>query len=152
MAEAGEHVFAVRVYYEDTDAAGIVYYANYLKFAERARTEWLRGRGVGQRALSESEGVAFAVRRLAVEYLKPARLDDIIEVRTRIVDVRGASIDAEQELRREGQTIATLAVTLACVDANGRPARLPPVVRHALGLDSPQSLTNKGKTKRDTHG
>ena len=137
MAEPGTHVFAVRVYYEDTDAAGIVYYANYLKFAERARTEWLRSHGIGQRALAEQESVAFAVRRLAIEYLKPARLDDIIEVRTRIVHVGGASIDAEQELRREGEIIAQMMVTLACVGSTGKPARLPPAVRHAVGLDSP---------------
>jgi acyl-CoA thioester hydrolase len=142
MADAGTHVFAVRVYYEDTDAAGIVYYANYLKFAERARTEWLRAKGVGQRELAERDGVAFAVRRLTAEYLKPARLDDIIEVRTRIVDIRGASIEAEQELRREGEEIARLTVRLACVASSGKPARLPPVVRHALGLDSPQFPTN----------
>lgn len=138
MADPNVHVFAVRVYYEDTDAAGIVYYANYLKFAERARTEWLRARGVGQRDLAEREGVAFAVRRLTAEYLKPAKLDDILEVRTRIVSVRGASIDAEQALRREGEDIARLTVTLACVARSGKPARLPPVVRHALGVVSPQ--------------
>lgn len=144
MAES-DHVFAVRVYYEDTDAAGIVYYANYLKFAERARTEWLRAKGIGQRALSETEGVAFAVRRVSVEYLMPARLDDALEIRTRIVEVRGASLDGEQEITRGGQVLARLSLTLACVAHSGRPARLPKVVRQALGLVSPQFHKNNDK-------
>jgi acyl-CoA thioester hydrolase len=148
-----DHVFAVRVYYEDTDAAGIVYYANYLKFAERARTEWLRAKGIGQRALSETEGVAFAVRRVSVEYLMPARLDDALEIRTRIVEVRGASLDGEQEITRGGQVLARLSLTLACVAQSGRPARLPKVVRQALGLVSPQFHKNNDKrTKREVHG
>ena len=82
-----EHVFQCRVYYEDTDAAGIVYYANYLKFAERARSEFLRVRGISNRAVHEREGVVFAVRRLTVDYIAPARLDDLLDVRTRSVEV-----------------------------------------------------------------
>lgn len=147
------HVYPVRVYYEDTDAAGIVYYANYLKFAERARTEWLRAKGIGQRALSETEGVAFAVRRVSVDYLRPALLDDALEVRTRIVAVRGASLDGEQEISRDGEILARLTLTLACVARSGRPARLPKVVREALGLVSPQFHKNNDKrTKREVHG
>ena len=142
MAEAAAHIFPVRVYYEDTDAAGIVYYANYLKFAERARTEWLRQKGVGQRALSDAEGVAFAVRRVSVEYLAPAKLDDQLEVHTRIVAIRGASLDGEQDVMRDGQTLAKLSLTLACVAKSGRPARLPEVVRQAVGLVSPQFHKN----------
>lgn len=126
------HVFPVRVYYEDTDAAGIVYYANYLKFAERARSEFLRTRGIGNRALQESEGIAFAVRRLAIEYLAPAYLDDLLEVRSRITNVRGASIEAEQDVLKDGRDIARLTLTLACVARNGRPARLPDNVRKAF--------------------
>lgn len=152
MADA-DHVYPVRVYYEDTDAAGIVYYANYLKFAERARTEWLRAKGVGQRALSETEGVAFAVRRVSVEYLKPALLDDALEVRTRIVSIRGASLDGEQEISRGGDVLARLTLTLACVARSGRPARMPEVVRQAIGLVSPQFHKNNDKrTKREVHG
>jgi acyl-CoA thioester hydrolase len=153
MVRESDHVYPVRVYYEDTDAAGIVYYANYLKFAERARTEWLRAKGVGQRALSESQGVAFAVRRVSVEYLKPALLDDALEVRTRIVAVRGASLDGEQEISRDGEVLARLTLTLACVARSGRPARLPEVVRQAVGLVSPQFHKNNDKrTKREVHG
>ncbi len=131
---AGEsvHVFPVRVYYEDTDAAGIVYYANYLKFAERARSELLRTRGLGNRALQENDGIAFAVRRLAVEYLAPAFLDDLLEVRSRITSVRGASLEAEQDVVKDGRDIARMTLTLACVARNGRPARLPDNVRKAF--------------------
>jgi acyl-CoA thioester hydrolase len=131
-SSAATHIFPVRVYYEDTDAAGIVYYANYLKFAERARSELLRTRGLGNRALQEGEGIAFAVRRLAIEYLAPAYLDDLLEVRSRITSVRGASIEAEQDVLRDGRDLARLTLTLACVARNGRPARLPDNVRKAF--------------------
>lgn len=127
-ASGSVHVFPVRVYYEDTDAAGIVYYANYLKFAERARTELLREHGISNRAMQESQGVAFAVRRLSAEYLAPARLDDRLEVRTRITGVRGAAIEAQQDVVREGQDLARLTLTLACVKHSGRPTRLPVAV------------------------
>jgi acyl-CoA thioester hydrolase len=131
-ASPSVHVFPIRVYYEDTDAAGIVYYANYLKFAERARSELLRTRGLGNRALQESDGIAFAVRRLAVEYLAPAFLDDLLEVRSRITSVRGASVEAEQDVQKDGRDIARMTLTLACVARNGRPARLPDNVRKAF--------------------
>jgi acyl-CoA thioester hydrolase len=129
------HRFETRVYYEDTDAAGIVYYANYLKFAERARTEILRGAGIGQRAMTEAEGVAFAVRSVRVEYLKPARLDDALVVETTTAALGGARIDARQLVRRsaDGDTLAEIDVRLACIRlADGRPARIPVPVREAL--------------------
>ena len=140
------HVFPLRVYYEDTDAAGVVYYANYLKFAERARTELLRAHGIGNRALQEGQGLAFAVRRLSAEYLAPARLDDMLEVRTRITRLGGASIEAEQDVIREGREIARLTLTLACIARTGRPARLPEAVRAALGADAPRSNTPSNKS------
>ncbi|HEX9461497.1 MAG TPA: tol-pal system-associated acyl-CoA thioesterase [Alphaproteobacteria bacterium] len=139
MPEAGvppAHVFPVRVYYEDTDAAGVVYYANYLKFAERARSEFLRARGIENRALQQGAGIAFAVRRLSIEYLAPAFLDDLLHVHSRITGVHGASIDTEQDVLKDGREIARLTLTLACVAKNGRPARLPAVVRRAFGADS----------------
>jgi len=145
------HVFHCRVYYEDTDAAGIVYYANYLKYAERARTEFLRTRGVGNRALRESAGVVFAVRRVAVEYLSPARLDDLLEVRSRITGVHGASIDAEQDVLRDGREIVKLTLTLACVAESGRPARVPAAVVAALGGDVARRPLGS-KNKRANHG
>ena len=89
-----EHVLPLRVYYEDTDAAGIVYYANYLKFAERARTEMLRLLGIHQRAMSEDYGLAFAVRDCSVDYRHPARLDDLPEVRSRLVKLSAAAARA----------------------------------------------------------
>ncbi len=157
MPDAGPlavHVFPVRVYYEDTDAAGIVYYANYLKFAERARTELLRVHGIGNRAMRESKGVAFAVRRLTAEYLAPARLDDLLEIRTRITGVHGASIDAEQDVVHEGREIVRLTLTLACVAQSGRPARLPAEVVTALGGASPPvAISSRTRTSmREHHG
>lgn len=152
-ASSPVHVFPVRVYYEDTDAAGIVYYANYLKFAERARTELLRAHGISNRALQESQGVAFAVRRLSAEYLAPARLDDRLEVRTRITGVRGAAIEAEQDVVRDGEDIARLTLTLACVARSGRPTRLPAAVIDALqGGGVGHSNIHSERSKRDNHG
>jgi acyl-CoA thioester hydrolase len=140
------HVFPVRVYYEDTDTAGIVYYANYLKFAERARTEMLRARGIENRALSEQEGVAFAVRRLTADYLAPARLDDLLEVHTQITSFGGASLEGHQDIMHNGRPIVRLTLTLACVAKSGRPARLPATVIAALGGET------KPKKKRESHG
>lgn len=123
----------VRVYYEDTDAAGIVYYANYLKFAERARTDSLRALGIEQGRLMEEAGVAFAVRRAVADYRKPARLDDLLEVRTRMTTLAGASIDMEQEIRRDGAVLVALSFKLASMNvAAGRPERIPEAVRAVL--------------------
>lgn len=126
------YVFPVRVYYEDTDAAGLVYYANYLKFAERARTEMLRALGWGQRALLADDDVAFVVRRCVADYGRPARLDDALSVRTRLTALRGASFEAEQVVRRNGIDLVRLDVTLACVGEAGRPKRIPPRLRAAM--------------------
>jgi acyl-CoA thioester hydrolase len=131
-AVARSHRFPVRVYYEDTDAAGIVYDANYLKFAERARTEWLREAGHEHSALLKERGFTFAVRRCTVEYLKPARLDDLLEVETRLLALGAATLEAEQIVRRDGATLAHLKIQLACLGPEGRPARLPESVRAAL--------------------
>jgi acyl-CoA thioester hydrolase len=126
------HVFALRVYYEDTDAAGIVYYANYLKFAERARTEMLRAHGFDHTRLDAVAGLAFAVRSCNVDYLLPARLDDALEVHTRITRVGGATLEADQDIRRDGTTVTRMRVRLACLNRRGRPARLPPTLRTAF--------------------
>lgn len=132
MFEDGLHIFAVRVYYEDTDAAGIVYYANYLRFAERARTEFTRALGFSHSRLFETAGIVFAVRRCAAEFLAPARLDDLLAVRSGITGVGGASVDMAQTVRRGDADLVRLAVTLACVGPDGRPARIPAPVRDAL--------------------
>ena len=109
-------ILAVRVYYEDTDAAGVVYYANYLRFCERARTEWLRELGIGQQALMASDGIAFVVRSVKADYLRAARLDDALEVITRISALRGASLLFEQDVQREGQLLFSAQVLVACID------------------------------------
>lgn len=128
------HVLSVRVYYEDTDAAGIVYYANYLKFAERARTEMLRGAGLDHPQLWAGEGIGFVVRQCLIDYLAPARLDDRLVVQTWIEAVAGASLAMAQRVRREGADadLARMRLKLACVGRDGRTVRLPPRVRTAL--------------------
>jgi acyl-CoA thioester hydrolase len=128
----GAYLFPVRVYYEDTDAAGLVYYANYLKFAERARTEMLRRLGVEQERLRAETGVVFVVRRCAADYLLPARLDDDLVVVTRLKALGGASLDLDQDVRRGDALLVRLVFQIACLGQNGRPQRLPPVLRSAL--------------------
>jgi acyl-CoA thioester hydrolase len=120
----------VRVYYEDTDAAGIVYHGNYLRFAERGRTELLRSLGYDHQALADGLGLVFAVTRCAVEFLAPARLDDLLHVRTRALRVGRARLELEQTVHRAGQVLARLELTLALLDRAGlRPKRLPEAVR-----------------------
>lgn len=126
------HVWPLRVYYEDTDAAGIVYYANYLKFAERARTELLRALGISHDRLRTSHGLAFAVRDCSIDYRAPARLDEALEIHTRVLAQSGASIRAEQTVVRDGEPLVRITLRLACLRADGRPARLPALVRQAI--------------------
>lgn len=134
----GVHIFPLRVYYEDTDAGGVIYYANYLKYAERARTELLRELGIDQLKLRKRDGITFTVRRCQVDYLAPGGLDDVLEVRTRILAASAATVDAEQIVRRVapgnggGSDLARLEVRLACVNDKGRPVRLPAAVVSAL--------------------
>jgi acyl-CoA thioester hydrolase len=124
--------FPVRVYYEDTDAGGVVYYANYLKFAERARTELMREAGAEHSELKRDHDVAFAVRRCEADYLAPARLDDLLEVTSEIVEMRAASLWLVQTVRRGTDELARLKIRLACVAGDGRPVPWPPRLRHAL--------------------
>ena len=126
------HSFALRVYYEDTDLAGIVYYANYLKFIERARTEWVRGLGVDQGAMRATQGLVFAVRRVEADYLKPAHFDDELVVETADIAVTGARITLEQTVLRGGERIFTAQVTLVCLTDDGHPARIPATLRQKL--------------------
>lgn len=131
-ARDGAYLYPVRVYYEDTDAAGLVYYANYLRFAERARTEMLRRLGVEQERLRAESGLVFVVRRCTAEYLMPARLDDDLVIATRLTSLGGASLDLDQEVQRGGDTLVRLAFQIACVSQSGRPHRLPAALRAAL--------------------
>ena len=126
------HRFPIRVYYEDTDAAGIVYYANYLKFAERARTEMMRDAGSSHSEMIESFDAAFAVSRCEVDYLKPAKLDDLLTVETRVIEVGGAVVRLDQRVQRGGDLLARLNIRIACLNRKGRPQRLPEPVRVAL--------------------
>jgi acyl-CoA thioester hydrolase len=127
------HRLTLRVYYEDTDLAGVVYYANYLRFIERGRSEALRGGGIDQAALKRDLGLVFVVRSLSIDYLSPARFDDLLEVRTRVTRLRGASVEMGQEIWRGADPLIRATVTVACMDAAGRPQRLPEAVRLALG-------------------
>ena len=126
------HIFPLRVYYEDTDAGGIVYYANYLRFAERARTEYLRSVGADHQTLLAEDGIAFTVRQCSVDYMSPAFLDDPLEVHTRFLEVRGASLRVEQVVKRKTDELASLNVRLAGVGDDGRPRRMPTALRSAL--------------------
>lgn len=125
----GEHHFPIRVYYEDTDAGGIVYHATYLRFAERARTEFLRLVGWPHERLRRETGFLWAVRRAEIDYVQPARLDDALIVATRLLDLRGASMVAGQVIRRGAEELARLTLRLVLLTEAGRPARLPPALR-----------------------
>ncbi len=127
------HQITIRVYYEDTDLAGVVYYANYLRFIERGRTEALRDLGIDQAALKRDRGLVFVVSRLTIDYLAPAVFDDLLEVRTRITRLRGASLEMAQEVWRGETCLSRAAVTIACIDGAGKPQRLPGDVRDRLG-------------------
>ncbi len=127
-----EHRFDLRVYYEDTDLAGIVYYANYLKFIERARSEWVRGLGIDQAALRAEMGIVFAVRRVVADYLSPAKYDDILQVRTILEGQSGARIRLAQNVLRGEDLLFAAEVTLVCLTEAGRAARLPEALRNQL--------------------
>lgn len=130
------HRLPVRVYYEDTDFSGVVYHASYLRFLERGRTEFIRAVGVDQAALYRDEGFSFVVRRMEIEWLKPARMDDEVTVVTAPLALRGASMLLEQEILRGDERLATAQVLVAGVCA-GRAARLPAALRAALAPFAP---------------
>jgi len=118
--------FPIRVYYEDTDAAGVVYYANYLKFMERARTEWLAALGFELATLEAAHGIVFVVHRAEIEYRRPARLGDNLDATLDLVELGRARMVALQQVLHRGSVLTTARVTLACVDrATFRPARIP---------------------------
>ncbi len=131
------HEYVLRVYYEDTDLAGIVYYANYLRFIERARTELLREQGIDQGALRADQDVVFAVRRVAAEYLLPARFDDLLTVQTRVLRVGGARVDLDQRVLRARDLLFTAEVQIVCLAGNGAPRRIPAEIRRKLGRLAP---------------
>jgi acyl-CoA thioester hydrolase len=131
------HVLPLRVYYEDTDAGGIVYHANYLRFAERGRTEMLRALGVYQNALKDETGLIFAVYKGDVHYMKPAKLDDVVEVETALTDMTGASFQIRQMIRRQlddkkREDLVQFNAQVVCINAEGRAARVPASLRKML--------------------
>jgi acyl-CoA thioester hydrolase len=133
--EGNLHILPIRVYYEDTDFSGAVYHANYLKFCERARSDYLRLFGVYHHELHwhETEGrMGFVVRRMACEFLKPARIDDLLEVETRFRELAGARMEIDQTVKRGEETLFSAAVTAALVDREGRPKRMPRQIMEAL--------------------
>ena len=132
----GANTLAVRVYYEDTDFSGFVYHANYLRFLERGRTELLRALAMGQADLQRESDLIFVVRRMSLEFLKPARMDDLLTIVTRPSDLRGASMPLVQEVRRGDDLLVRADVTVAAV-RGGRAVRLPDALRRALAEDAP---------------
>ncbi|MEL7117261.1 MAG: tol-pal system-associated acyl-CoA thioesterase [Pseudomonadota bacterium] len=119
------HRIELRVYYEDTDLAGIVYYANYLKYIERGRTEYVRTLGVDQNVLKAEQGIVFAVRRVAADYLQPGRFDDVLAVTTQPTEVTAARIVLRQSVWRDLVELFRADVTLVALTETGRPTRLP---------------------------
>jgi acyl-CoA thioester hydrolase len=126
------HTHPIRVYFEDTDAGGMVYYANYLKFAERARTEMLRSAGFSHAEMVAQDGLMLVVRRCTAEFHRSARLDDELVVETRVTDLAGASILLDQAIRRGSDVLVEITVTIACVTKEGRATRLPERLRRAV--------------------
>src|SRR5678816_3542466 len=135
----------LRVFYEDTDAAGIVYYANYLKFAERGRTEMMRALGFEHSAIEVETGVLFTVRWLSADYLQPARLDDMLSIDTRVTELGAATLRLDQRICRDGMVLAALDVLVACIARDGRPRRVPAGLRAALAApaSAPPSIVLK---------
>lgn len=131
--EGNVHVLPVRIYYEDTDAGGVVYHANYLRFCERGRSDFLRLLDIHHHALGDA---GFVVRRMVCDFLKPAKLDDLVEVETRLLSFGGARLDLDQRVTRDGSLLFSAAVTVALIDARGRPKRLPGNILSALNSPS----------------
>jgi acyl-CoA thioester hydrolase len=138
MPDPGEFSWPIRVYYEDTDSGGVVYYANYLKFMERARTEWLRTLGFEQDALLHEEGVIFAVREISLDFLKPAHFNQLLHVTVKLIERGHASLAFEQQVRADqaGTTLCAGRVRLACLDhATLRARAIPKTITGELCLD-----------------
>lgn len=132
-ARARAYTLPVRVYYEDTDAGGVVYYANYLKFMERCRSEWLGSLGYDIAELARTRNTIFAVRAAEMDFRRPARLSDRLEVSTALAGVRAASLEIEHEVRREAELLCRARIKLACLDAaNFAPKPIPVNVREAI--------------------
>lgn len=127
-----KHIHNIRVYFEDTDAAGIVYYANYLKFAERARTEMLREFGLHHSLMLQQDRQAFVVRQCTLDYLHPGFLDDCLIVHTAVTELRHMTVTMQQEIMKEEKTLVQMSVKLACINAQKKPTQIPEAFTNAL--------------------
>ena len=140
------HRYALRIYYEDTDAGGVVYHANYLRYAERARTEALRQAGIPHAELVTNHNVMFVVHRAEIDYMRPARLDDLLEIETRTTNVGGATVVLRQTMRGPNGVCAVVGIKLACVQIEGhKPARIPPRWRSVLDSMCRDGGTDTGR-------
>ena len=146
------HVFPLRVYYEDTDSGGVVYHSNYLRFAERARTEMLRQKGFDHGALLTKGRMKLAVRRCEAEFLKPARLDDLLEIRTWPKRISGASLWVEQGVYRQGELLVDMKLRVVCVRPDGRPVRVPGDLRSAFTTEMDPSMAVQQSGNRQENG
>lgn len=138
--EEGVHILPVRVYFEDTDFSGVVYHGSYVRFMERGRTDFLRVIGVGHDMLAageEGEPLVFAVRRMQIEFLKPARIDDLIEVETRPGKLTGARAVVHQTIRRGDDVLVTAEVTVVVLNGSGQLARMPASLARRIGSPDP---------------
>ena len=132
----GEHLLPVRVYYEDTDFTGVVYHANYLRYFERGRSDFLRLRGISHTELrARDQPVAFVVRRMQLDFVRAARVDDALVVRTAYQSLRGPRITVRQRLERDGEEIASALVEVVCIRLDGRPVKPPADILQALRLE-----------------
>ncbi|HSI44655.1 MAG TPA: tol-pal system-associated acyl-CoA thioesterase [Methylophilus sp.] len=133
MAGSNIFKFPVRVYYEDTDAGGVVYHSQYLNFMERARTEWLRGLGFAQAALRQNEQVLFVVHSMQIQFKKPARLDDELKIVSQVTEMRLGSFSCQQQIMRDELVLLEAQVKVACVDADSfKPTGIPARIKIAL--------------------
>jgi acyl-CoA thioester hydrolase len=133
--EGETHILPVRVYFEDTDCAGVVYHANFLKFCERGRSDFIRLLGIDAKGLAspeQGEPSVFVVRRVEIDYLKPGRMDDVLEIVTGCVEIGSASLVLQQDVRRDGSLLARARVSVVLVSSAGKPQRLGALVRNAL--------------------
>jgi acyl-CoA thioester hydrolase len=130
--EGKTYILPIRIYYEDTDLSGLVYHANYLRYMERGRTEFFRSCGVRASYLDDPEPAAWALRKLAIEYRRPARIDDLIEVHTRACTLTGVRLSADQEIYCRGELLTRGAVEACIITLTGKPRRIPPEMRAKL--------------------
>src|SRR5215467_11986373 len=149
QAGGRRHVLPVRVYFEDTDFSGLVYHATYLRWCERGRSDFLRLMGNDHQALIAGAGgrepAAFVVRRMHLEYLKPARIDEVLEVTTRAKDATAATLTLDQRIRRNGVDLFTAEVMVVLISASGRPQRLATALREAL--QTPRNPSAKSQAR-----